>query len=461
MSSGGRVQLVAQGGQDIFLTTNPQMSYFLKQYKRHSKFALQEIEIPFDRVPEFGNRARAQIPRYGDMLNELYLKFELPELNQGIFKTFNPITQKQENVNTFPTYCDSVGHALIQQASIKIGQQTIQRINGEYLDIYEDMFTPESQSLAIENLVGRTYERTGLGPASNVAYRTENGFAAVGAFPRTFIVPLRFWMTQDPSLSIPLVALDRQEVEIEIDFQRVERLIVNTQKEADEENLLPFLNILQLGNTPVKLTNASIIARYAFLSEEETNFFKSKSLDYLITQIQGIESFAKKEENFLENPKNIKTFFKNPVKELYILAQSDTYRPRDYKDTDTTTADFFRYSSPNLSKLDNLANLELTFNGQPRLLKSVADSNYLRVIQPLQYHTKNPQRYIYNYSFALDPENYQPTGQANFSRIKDVYFNCYLNDANNTDRTIRIYVKNYNVLRIESGLAGLLFNYDG
>ena len=461
MSSGGRVQLAAQGGQDVFLTTNPQMSYFLKQYQRHAKFALQEIEIPFDRTPEFGVTTRAEIPRYGDLVTEMYLKIELPELDQGILKVYDPVTATYSDVKTFPTFCDSVGHAIINRASLKIGQQTIESINGDYMGIYEELFTPESQSFAIENLVGRTYKRTGLGPASNVSYRTENGFGATGAFPRTFLVPLRFYMTQDPSLAIPLVALTRQSVEVEINFEQVQRLIVNNQVLADEENLLPYLSTLALGGKPVQIKNATIIAQYGFIGEEEAKFFKGHSLDYLVTQIQGAETTINKNENYSEVPRAIKTFFKNPVKELYITVQSDIYRRRNFASTDTTTSDYFRYKSSSVSIPDNLKSLELLFNGQPRVINTVADAYYLRLAQPLQYHTRTPRRYIYNYSFSLDPENYQPTGQANFSRIKDIYFNLYLNPANDSDRVARIYVKNYNVLRIESGLAGLLFNYDG
>lgn len=460
MSSGGRVQLVAQGGQDIFLTTNPQMSYFVKQYKRHSKFALQEIDIPFEQNAQFGLTSKVTIPRYGDLLKEMYLKVELPELNQGIVKKYDPISQTNVDVKTFPTYCDSVGHALIRQATLKIGEQTIESINGDYMDLYEDMFTPESQSFAIENLVGRTYERTGLGPASNVAYRTENGFDAVGAFPRTFLVPLRFYQTQDPNLAIPLTALNKQDVSLSINFERAERLIVNTQIVGENENIINNISKdLQLGNTPVKITKASIVAQYVFLSDEEAKFFENHKHDYLITQIQGIETTIKSSEDFTKIPKRIRTHFRNPVKEFYIIVQSNRYRNPSYSSGNTTETDYFRYKSSNTTELDNLKSLELTFNGQPRILDSVADSQYLRIVQPLQAHTKIPKRYIYNYSFSLDPENYQPTGQANFSRIHDVYFNMLLNEANDTDRTVRIYVKNYNLLRIESGLSGLLFNY--
>ena len=462
MSSGGRVQLAAVGAQDVYLTSNPQMSYFLKTYSRHSKFAMQTIEIPFNQTPEFGKSHRATISRIGDLVREIYLKFELPELNQGIIKTFDATTQTNVNVNTYPGYCDSVGHAIIKQATMKIGGQTIETINGDYLDIYEEMFVPVSQDIAIRELVGRTYERTGLGPASNVVYRTEQGFSATGSFPRTFIVPLRFYYTQDTNLAVPLTAISRQEMTLDIRFENIDKLIVNTQVSASSDNILTNINTdLQLGGTPVKLKNTSLLVDYIFVSDEESKFFESKSLDYLTTQIQGAETRVQKTENFTKFPKQIRTHFNNPVKEMYITVQSDRFRPHILDQINTTVTDYFRYTSSVTATPDNLNKMELLFNGNPRILESIADSFYLRAVQPLQAHTRTPRRYIYNYSFSIDPENYQPTGQVNMSRIQNCLFNMYLSEASDSDRTVKIYVKSYNVLRVETGLAGLLFNFNG
>ena len=459
MSSGGRVQLSAIGAQDIYLTSNPQMSYFIKNYKRHTMFAMETAEAPFQQECKFGNKARCSIPRMGDLVREMYLKVELPELNQGILTTWDVVTQQFIAITTYPTYCDSIGHAIIKQATLKIGGQTVEVINGDYMEIYSDMFIPKSQSFAIEQLIGRTYSRTGLGPASNVAYRTEQGFDAVGAFPRTFIVPLRFYQTQDPNLAIPLTSLTKQEVEVEILFEDVNKLIVNTQTLGDDENLKPYINTtLAIGAKPVTITNATLLVDYIFLSNDEADYFKESEQSYLITQVQGLETQAYKTQNYETIPRQVKTTFVNPVKEFFIIIQSDKLRPRNPDTADTTVTDYFGFKSTTVSSPDNLNKLELLFNGQPRILKEIADSFYLRIAQPLQAHTKIPQRYIYNYSYSLDPENYQPTGQVNYSRIKDVQYNLYLNPATDSDRNIRIYAKSYNVMQIASGLCGLLFN---
>ena len=455
MSSGGRIQLAAVGEQDIFLTSNPDTTYFLKRYKKHSQFAIQTLEVPFEQKAEFGNRVRSVLPRNADLIREIYLKVTLPEINQNLVTQYNPITMEDEIVKTYPTYSDSIGHALVQQADIRIGGQTVQTINGDYMDIYEDMFTPKSQSLAIQEMVGRTYVRTGLGPASNVTYRTENGFDAVGAFPRTFLVPLRFWFTQDPNLAIPLTSLRYQEVEINVDFGEVERLVVSS-----TASISSYLKTTaQLGGKPLEIESASLLVDYVFLAEEESTFFSTNRLDYLITQLQGVEVNIPSAADFTIIPKQIRTFFNNPVKEFFMTVQERINRPPNPSDASTLTNDYFNYKSS--TGLDTLNTFELLFNGEPRIPRDVANGFYLRTVQPLQAHTKIPERFIYNYSFSIDPENYAPTGQVNFSRIKDILFNMYLNPANGQDRTIRIYVKNYNVLRIESGLSGVLFNYNG
>lgn len=455
MSGGGRVQLSAVGEQDIFLTSNPETSYFSRRYKRHSHFAIQTLEVPFEQPAKFGGKVRAVIPRSGDLVKEMYLKITLPEIDQTLISDYNPITETFEVVDTFPTYSDSVGHALIRQAGIQIGGQTIETINGDYLDIYEDMFTPQSQSLAIENMVGRTYLRTGLGPASNVVHRTENGFDAVGAFPRTFIVPLRFWFTQDPSLAVPLSAMLYQEMEVNISFEDIERLVVSQGRSISQ-----FLETTAgLGGVPLEIEQASLLVEYVYVTDDELDFFRNNRLDYLITQIQGAEVFIPKTEDFTEFPRQIRSYFNNPVKEFFVIVQELINRPRSSANVSTLTNDYFNYKSS--TNQDILNSMELLFNNNVRLDKDVADGFYLRNIQPLQAHTRVPERFTYNYSFAIDPENYAPTGQVNFSRIKDVLFNLYLNPSNDQDRSTRIYVKNYNVLRIESGLSGILFNFNG
>lgn len=453
MSGGGRVQLTATGMQDIMLTENPQMSYFLKNYKRHTKFAMQTTEVPFDQEAKFGGKVHATIPRMGDLVKEIYVRLTLPEIDQNILKEFDSAIQQFVGIKTYPTYVDSIGNATLRRVDLSIGGQVLSSLNGEYMEIYNDTFIPKSQSIAIQNMVGRTYVQDGLGPASNVVYRTENGFSANGAFPRTFIVPLRFWNTQDAGLAIPLVSLQKQELEIDIMLEDVERLVVS--KLFDVKSHLK--TDIQLGGTPLEIENMSLLVEYVQLSDEEANYFMKAPLQYTITQVQGIEARIGKNEDYTTLPKQIQPTFSNPVKEFFIVTQDDPNRPKAIQNVSTLTNDYFNFK--NSIGTDHLKALELLFNGEIRIQKEVADGFYLRTVQPLQSHTKVPERFIYNYSFALDPENYAPTGQVNFSRIKDTIFNLNFNPSLGKDVNARIYVKSYNILVVQDGIAGVLFNY--
>ena len=153
--------------------------------------------------------------------------------------------------------------------------------------------------------------------------------------------------------------------------------------------------------------------------------------------------------------------FINPVKEMFFIIQN-TYHTGPKFNTWTNWSNFQYNVSPKKSQIDTL---ELTFNSEVRLSSDVADSLFLNWVQPLNNHTRSGTTPIghdigpiYNYSFALDPENYLPTGQVNMSRI--INKNLTVNLTPNTSaggRDIRVYAKSYNILRFADGLAGLLF----
>ena len=119
------------------------------------------------------------------------------------------------------------------------------------------------------------------------------------------------------------------------------------------------------------------------------------------------------------------------------------------------TNDYWNYYNTSTGD-DQLVNLQFQFNGENFISSTVADALYLGRVQFLNNHTRLPNLAIYNYSFAIDPENYLPTGQVNMSRIMNQ--NLWLNlTPNPNSRTVNIYAKAYNILRVQNGLAGVLF----
>ena len=141
------------------------------------------------------------------------------------------------------------------------------------------------------------------------------------------------------------------------------------------------------------------------------------------------------------------------MKELFLVIQNQAL-------VATGTNDWFNFTNLQntvFPKYEQLDSIELYFNGEPKLTSDVASALYLRYVHPIQFHTRVPQeRAVYNYSFAIDPENHVPTGQVNMSRIINKLLKITTTINSNT-RDVRIYAVCHNILRISSGLGGLLF----
>ena len=415
----GRVQLASVGTQDEYLTGQPEITYFLKRFKQHTKFATETIDNALDGDRDFGSRVRCTIPRKGDLIRNIYLRIELSDL-----------TYSESNYNV--GYTDSIGHAIIEYADLIIGGQTIERITGEYLEIYSELFISESQQRGVEWLVGKTGTKTGLGPASTDTNITNNYY---GAYPRTFFVNLPFFFTRHSSLSIPLSSIDRQEVEVEIKLRPLSELYV----QPAGSSTLP-------AQPTGSIVNLSMPVEYVFITREEIDYINSQPINYVITQLQ-LSKFVM-EAN--EISKKLLLRFVNPVKELYIIIQNQE---------DSNNNDWFTYNNlenTNFPLNEQLDSLSLTFNNEERITQEVANALFLRQLQPMNFHSRVPSRFIYNYSFSIEPENYIPTGQVNMSRIQNKILK--INTTNNSKkRDVRIYAKSYNILRVQYGLAGVIF----
>jgi len=203
--SSGSIQLSVVGIQDEYLTGSPDVTYFIKRFNRHTKFALETLNVPFNQTNvDFGSWVNVVIPRNGQLIRNIYVKLTLPALTVG-------------------GYTDGIGNAIIQYADLVIGGQVIERINGEYMQIYDQTFISDSQQVALTYMSGTTSNLYGLGPAT--AYSPGVQQPAYGFYPRTFIVALPFYFIRNEALSIPLCALTRSEVEVRIQFQPLENLV--------------------------------------------------------------------------------------------------------------------------------------------------------------------------------------------------------------------------------------------
>ena len=196
----GRVQLASTGIQDTYLTGDPQFTYFLKQYKRHTKFALETLDNSVDGYVDFGASLTCFVPRKGDLIHAVHLRIELSNL-------YSP-SQPTANIG----YTDSIGNAIVDYIDLVIGGQTIQRITGEYMELYSDLFIGSSQQPALQYLIGRTLSYNGLGKAST---------------SRLLLVPLPFYFLGNDSLNIPLSVIEKQDIQFRIKLKPLSQLIVN------------------------------------------------------------------------------------------------------------------------------------------------------------------------------------------------------------------------------------------
>ena len=407
---GALLDLVAKGGQDIYLICNPQISFFKKVYKRHTNFSIEYHKFFLDSDAEFGKPNRVTIPRRGDLIKNLYLHIELPDL-----------TPSGDSVS----YVNFIGYNMIEYIELHIGGSLIDKQTGEWLYIWNELNVVEEKKRAYYEMVGGTNI---LGYNSNIG--NQGG---------TYIIPLNFWFSGDVGQSIPLVALQYSEVEFRIKFRKFDELWVSSNGTAPT---------IPVGTTGYKITNCQLSVEYVYLDNKERKIFAQSNHEYLIKQIQ----YSLKND-ILANDKK-KTFnlnFNHPILELIFLVQNKSVKTisndkgNDWLNFSKTLTYPFK---------DAIKTAKILLNGQDRTPDLTAKE--LRLYNTFETHSAIPNNYIYVYSFSLKPEQYQPTGSCNFSRFDNKQLEIEFEDGIEHSE-LKIYALNYNVLRLSMGLAGLAY----
>jgi hypothetical protein len=389
---GGLLQLVAYGAQDIYLTGNPQITFFKVVYRRHTNFAMEAIENVFNGTARFGNRVTCQISRNGDLIHKVYLVATLPNLTSNA------------------DWTSFVGLRLIKAVEIEIGGQRIDKHYADWMYIWNELSLPAGKRDGYRYMVGDN-----LTPVSNLTPATK------------LYIPLEFWFCRNVGLALPLIALQYHEVKINIDFETQANCLAVT------------------GGSPGDLVDASLWVDYIYLDTDERRRFAQLSHEYLIEQLQ----FTGDEVVTVNSgTSRVKLNFNHPVKELVWVTPVDTRAATRWTDYVTSTS-----ANPTAS-----ANIQL--NGQDRF--AVREGAYFSLVQPYQHHENIPVTNapgINVYSFALKPEEHQPSGTLNFSRIDTAYLNMTMSSgSSSTSAKVKIFAVNYNVLRIMSGMGGLSFS---
>ena len=432
----GRVQLQTSGPQDAFFTDDPEYTYFIKNFQKHSNFAPFFVDLDVEGDVEFGNTIKCTIPQnQGDLLKTVSMKVELNAINQSLTSGYDGFG-----------YVESIGHAMIEYAELLIGGQVVQRIPSDFLAIYSDNYVTQTKQHNLDKLIGKPPLELSGTPVSNNDILGYLGFATSN---QKYFVDIPFYFYNNAELAVPLCAITGQEIEIVIKLRDVKDCIYGKHT-ADEESYYTGLSPTGL------IKSLKITTEMASLDEEEKQMLLSKRIDYIITQVQ--ESKAIIPANTTSVFKH-KLEFKNPVKELFFVIQ------RIRKVVNGFFVSSFNYDSPNqivnniYTNYENLDNLELILDDSAVLNKQTGNVINLRAVQSGIHHSRTQLfRRYYSYSFALEPERWYPTGQLNFSLIKEQILKLTLHPDTVADRELRVLGLSYNILRVENGIAKTLFN---
>jgi hypothetical protein len=500
---GGLLQLVALGKQDVYLTGNPSVTWFKFVYRRYTNFAVESQRMYFDGSPNFGQRLTCLVPRNGDLLGPMFLKVTLPQLYLSP-SSFTPPKASPVKVG----YVNSPGHWLIQEISVQIGEQQIDTQTGQYLEIYSALTVDASQQAGFQQMIGQKpgyplidYQNNafdlsgGNTTKPKSQFSTQNGTVPIDisgvnvevggtnfikpttVFPRQYdepimgpqklYIPLRFWFNKNPGLYLPLLAMQYHPIRINVTLAPLQSMfytkdLYNNETAAGNPACNPQLSVEPAAPT------IELWGDYVYLDVPERRRFVSSPLEYLIEQVQYTPPLA--------IPANSRTAtlsmnFNHPIKEFLFVFQRNIMVSRH---------EYFNFSSLGFYEIQKRAELglpqppnrtdlfvraRLQLDGQDRF--DARDPLYFRLVQPYQYHTSIPSdRYINVYSLALRPEDQQPSGTLNASRIDNMVWQVdlaesaadYCTSTLFGDMSAYIYARNYNVLKVIDGYAGLAFS---
>ena len=423
--AGGLMQLVAYGAQDVYLTGNPKVTFFQAVYKRHTNFAMENIEQTVNGTASNSGRVSVTIARNGDLVSDMYVELKAKDAVE--------LTAGDVNDDCW------AAERAIKDVELSVGGQRIDKHYQRWWRLYSELYLDESKKATWGKMTS---------PATD-------GVLANHVGGKMFL-PLIFFFNRNPGLALPLIALQYHEVRMDFDLSSEFSLYTD--------------------NSTFK-----VWANYIYLDTEERRRFAQKGHEYLIEQVQHTGSDAMAAAG---STKQIRLSYNHPVKELVFCAdQGSVSRANLWNFTSSTqvvTTDpgaqlaaglssvvpTSLSGAPQLKVTQNVApwteeadgpieTFKLVLNGQDRFKEQ--DGKYFNAVQPFQHHSGSPVPGVYAYSFALKPEEHQPTGTCNFSRIDNAQV-AIKTKYGATATNLNMFAVNYNVLRIQSGMGGLAFS---
>ena len=447
----GYLALSTKSEQDNYLIGNPQFTYFKAVYRKHTNFSIdyQLLNFPTDVSNLINKKMYINIPKNGDLLHKLYLMFDI----------------SSSSTDHLPPFL----YNFIEYIEISIGGQLIDKHYSEWFAIWHDLF--EDKCSILNEMVSTKNNNTGK---------------------KTLTLPLIFWFNRNIGLSLPLIALQNNDVKLVIQFKNKDMInrFVYGYDQNNQESIGADSNVV--------INNLQLLAQFIHLEESERRNFTSNNHEYLITQVQSSKNNPINNYLNLYNSSDFESInhkidvrFNYPVKEIYWGIQDI----KSWNNTGTIYYDnksLYEYNYWNNHQYGNeqMGLCNILINGKELMDNMYAD--FFRNIQLYKYHKGNgiygiemdsgtgfgyPAANtiklneglgIYSYSFSLYPEEFQPSGSLNFSKLDNIQLRFTLKEnpvldsgvsgnGSLTNKYVDIYAVNYNVLRIMSGMAGLAF----
>lgn len=392
---GAVIKLHLKGVQDDHLTSNPQVNFLVGQYYNHVDFSIEQLKVYFYEDANFGKKITIDVPRKADFLNKMYFCFTLPPL--------------VKTNGTYAAWTNSIGHAIIDYVEIEIGGQSINKHYGLFLEIWDELSGNEKN----ENLM--------IGKVSNLESVQSNALDE-----STYCVPFQFWFCKSIRSALPLMNLVYHKVKLTIKLKQFSECIIH------DGNLPP---------TAVKLADAYILADYIYIDETERIKMKSMPYESLIEQVQ----YKDAQEGTSNGVFKSSIPFNHPVKELLWVF---------IEDLSIDNNDWFNFSRRNPTPFTKISSLmkNCTFLVDGKEYEERKDEIVYRYVNSKRYHTNVTDKHIYNISFCDKPEEWQPSGALNFSRIDEAIIHGDMRSGTPSNKLF-IFGVNYNWLTIKNGIG--------
>jgi hypothetical protein len=460
-TGGVLAQIIALGAADTHLTADPDVSFWRLRIQKCTNFAMESILQNFTGEPTWGSEVSLKLNRTGDLVYWMYVLLDIPAIAAvpgasgencaGRFPCCDPCDPcgdgdevspcadyvsedlfdvedlfddgPEDDIDTctglkrpYANWVNEIGHAAIARASFSIGGQIIDTVYNHYLHMWEELSGKPGKRL--EEMIGKR---------STVA-----ALVADSQFERRLYVPLPFYFTRHSGNALPLVSLQFHSLDVQVCFSPLNKMIQVSDCDAKV--------VRCQDGQPVCASDihALLDTTYVYLDMDERDRFATGSFQQLITQVQQYATTAR------NGSINAQLNFNHPTLELIWAVQR-----KCQSDCNNT----FNYSGA--FGRDPIRTACLRLNNLQRFHR---EGQYFRLVQPYEKHTNIPKSFIYNYSFALDPESCQPQGSLNFSRIDNVEMNISLQAELATEETaLYVFARSWNVLRFRNGLGGTLY----